>query len=488
QNISINVLGKSSTTPQAWLKALDAQTAGMAKLSLQTCRTQHEQWWKQFWNRSFINIHTSTDTGALITRSYNLQRYLVACGGRGKGWVKFNGSIFTLPNEKDADFRRWGSAEWFQNARLLYWPEINAGDFDVLSPFYATYLNALPLAKARTAFYYGHAGAFFSETSYAWGTYVNGDYGYNREGNAPGFATNAYIRRHWTSGLELTAMMLHQYAITQDQHFLNDTLLPIAIEVLRFYDEHWKRGPDGKILFDPSQSLETWQIAVNPMPEIAGLKDVLQQLIGLSQDLTTQQQRAAWTKTLQDLPALPMKIIDGKTVLLPAKTITQSSNTENAELYAVFPFRLFGLAKDSLEIAKNTFAARLNKESYCWYQDDAQAAYLGLANEAARGVKKRMTDWNREYAFPAMWGSGDDGLPDFDHGGVGQLAMQAMLIQTVGNKILLFPAWPKNWDVSFKFPASGNTTVEGELKDGKLQRLVVTPASRNKDVVVMPLQ
>ena len=488
QNIIVNVLTKTSTTPAAWLNALNTQKTGIEKMNIEQCRAHHEQWWNQFWNRSYINIHTVTDTGDVITRSYNLQRYLAACSGRGKGWIKFNGSIFTLPYEHDADFRRWGSANWFQNVRLVYWPSINAGDFDIMSPFYATYLKALPLAKKRTALYYGHKGAFFSETSYAWGSYTNGDYGYNREGIAPGFVINPYIRRHWSSGLELTAMMLQQYLLTANKHFLTDTLLPIATEIIQFYDEHWKRGEDGKILFDPSQSLETWQTAINPMPEIAGLQYVLLQLLDLPPHIITLQQRNAWTKTLNDLPPLPIKITDGKTVLLPAQVVTESANVENPELYAVFPFRLFGVEKPSLEIARNTYAIRTNKESRCWYQDDAQAAYLGLTDEAARGVTKRMTSWNKEYAFPAMWGPGNDEIPDLDHGGVGQLALQAMLMQTEKNKILLFPAWPKDWDVSFRFPAPRHTLVEGTLKNGKLQQLKVTPASRQKDIVIIPVQ
>jgi hypothetical protein len=47
------------------------------------------------------------------------------------------------------------------------------------------------------------------------------------------------------------------------------------------------------------------------------------------------------------------------------------------------------------------------------------------------------------------------------------------------------PAWPKNWDVSFKLHAPYNTTVEGELRNGKMLSLKVTPQSRAADVVNM---
>ena len=52
-----------------------------------------------------------------------------------------------------------------------------------------------------------------------------------------------------------------------------------------------------------------------------------------------------------------------------------------------------------------------------------------------------------------------------------------------GQRIFLFPAWPRQWDVSFKFLAQNQTSVQGELVGGKLQSLIVTPESRRKDVI-----
>jgi hypothetical protein len=52
-----------------------------------------------------------------------------------------------------------------------------------------------------------------------------------------------------------------------------------------------------------------------------------------------------------------------------------------------------------------------------------------------------------------------------------------------GGRIFLLPAWPKNWNVSFKLHAPQNTTVEGAVCDGKLTSLKVTPKSREADLV-----
>lgn len=64
------------------------------------------------------------------------------------------------------------------------------------------------------------------------------------------------------------------------------------------------------------------------------------------------------------------------------------------------------------------------------------------------------------------------------------IGLQEMLMQTQGDQILLFPAWPEEWDVDFKLHAPGNTTVEGVLKNGELVELRVLPEYRRKDVII----
>ena len=96
---------------------------------------------------------------------------------------------------------------------------------------------------------------------------------------------------------------------------------------------------------------------------------------------------------------------------------------------------------------------------------------------------KKLADANRR--FPSFWGPGHDWVPDHNWGGSGMVGLQEMLIQTVDKAIYLFPAWPKAWDVDFKLHAPYNTVVEGVLKDGKIQSIKVTPASRTQDLKIM---
>jgi hypothetical protein len=59
-----------------------------------------------------------------------------------------------------------------------------------------------------------------------------------------------------------------------------------------------------------------------------------------------------------------------------------------------------------------------------------------------------------------------------------------MLLSADGDRIILLPAWPKDWNVSFKLHASRQTVIEAKVRNGEVAELKVTPESRRKDVVV----
>ena len=445
---------------------------------------------KLYINGKLVESSGAEADASIVSRGYVLQRWINACGGRGKYPIKFNGSIFTVDaqigNEHyDGDYRRWGGMFWWQNTRLPYWSMIAAGDFDLMEPLFRMYKDVLGLCRDKTRIYYKHGGAFFPETMYFWGTNGNCDYGWGHKGPE---TVNRYIRREWQGGIEIVAMMLDYYAITRDEKFVRDTLLPLAEATVTFFDKHWERDESGKIRFEPSQALETWWECVNPLPEVAGLRYVLGLLLELPADLTTKALRKSWKKTLGDLPAIPMKEESGKRFLLPAEKYSVKRNQENPELYAIFPYRVFGAGKGGLETAIETYNRRIHKGTGGWYQTAIQAAYLGLAEEASRFVTENFSRKDAGSRFPAFWGPNYDWIPDQDHGCVTMTALQRMLLQTEGLRILLFPAWPKEWDVEFKLHAPSNTTVQGVYRDGKLRQLKVRPQSRAKDVVKMEPQ
>jgi alpha-L-fucosidase 2 len=277
--------------------------------------------------------------------------------------------------------------------------------------------------------------------------------------------------------------MLDRYDFTQDQMFAKDTLVPLADPIIAFFDQYWpKRDPNGNIIIDPAQSLEALPWTINPMPEIAGLRFILPRLLALPKTLTTETQRTRWTRILNEMPPLPIADVNGVKLLRPSGSFKGGDYSENPELYAVFPYRLFGVGRPDLDMARVTYDKRVNRHNFGWCQDSIQAACLGLGEEAGRQVVARAKNINGGYRFPAMW-RGFDWIPDQDHGVNILTTLQCMLLQSDGRKLYVLPAWPKNWDCEFKLHAPYNTTVEGVFKAGKLEKLSVTPESRAKDVV-----
>ena len=104
---------------------------------------------------------------------------------------------------------------------------------------------------------------------------------------------------------------------------------------------------------------------------------------------------------------------------------------------------------------------------------------MGLTDEAARLAQLKMG--NGPHRFPAFWGPGYDWTPDHNWGGSGMIGMQEMLMQEVDGRIILFPAWPKNWDVTFRLRASGNRVVEATMKDGKVENVRIEEFGGLKD-------
>jgi hypothetical protein len=494
--ITVTAHTAQTGTVAEWLEQVRGKSATVAASSSSDHWRDHQQWWRDFWSRSHVRVEArAPDWGnaALISQQSAWHRYMLACCSRGLFPMKFNGGLLTadwgLRDENfDADYRRWGGGYWFQNTRLIYWSMLAHGDYELMQPLFRMYRDMLPLAEHRAQTWFGHGGAFFPETLYFWGTHLPSNYGWDRTGKAPRDIENRYIRHYWTSGLELIALMLETYAHTGDTALLEHDLLPVARSVLAFFAAHYPDDAGGKLHFAPAQALETWWDAENPMPEIAALHWLLPRLQALPAQHLTAVDLAAWRALSARLPALPIGECDGRPKLLAAaKHEAVPNNSENPELYAVFPFKLYGLGRPGLETARWTFARRMFPDTGGWRQDAVQAALLGLTETAAFYVQKNYTDaGNFAARFRGFWGPNYDWVPDFDHGSVAQLALHTMLVQTVGEKIFLFPAWPaERWNVSFKLHLPGQTTIEGELKDERLVRLTVTPESRAREVVVL---
>jgi hypothetical protein len=218
---------------------------------------------------------------------------------------------------------------------------------------------------------------------------------------------------------------------------------------------------------------------------VAGLQHCLNELLAMGAGPARDQ--AQWRRFRAEIPEIHLQEIEGRKAIAPAESWAMKKNSENGLLYPVFPFRLFGLGLGSADLVDWTMQHRTNKDAFnhkCWTQDQIHWAYAGNAAEAREGLIHRFRHASTQCRFPLYGSAGPDSCPDFDHFGSGSTALQRMLVQEAGDKILLLPAWPMTWDAHFKLHLAKNTVISGRVVDGKLTRWTVDPITRKRDVVV----
>lgn len=533
-DLSVRVVSSQTPTLAEWFGELEKPVKSDWR--------EHCDWWEQFWARSFVHVgrcgegkfaldqcrFTQFPQGARayqghneieaatnafqITQRYALERFCQAAAGRGAVPPPYNGSIFTMdmpagvlgfnkPKAKpvSADERDWANLSFmWQNTRHPYWSMAARGDYDTIVPGMKFVRDGLDLCRDRCRKFFGFDAAFIMEASW-W--HNAGVFDWDR---MPG-----HLRYHQLPTIELPAIMAETYEHTRDQKFLEEILLPCAEAGIDYYAGRFtKRDANGKMLMEGVGCAETFQGVTNPCTEMGCLKYLLTKLLSFEID---DGRRAKWSKLLAEMPEVPVRRIRGMELLAvgdqyhPGREICESP-----ELYSVYPFRQAWLGTPSLlPMARQSFHVRTISldgtddkqavETGGWQSAPVQAAYLGLAREAARLTSINFNDrfiyWNDNVnpdapfpsrpraRFPAFWECKMDGTPDNDHGANSVNALQSMLLQSDGRKIYLLPAWPEEWNVSFKLWANGNTTVECDYRDGKVRSLKVTPASRRADVV-----
>jgi hypothetical protein len=208
-------------------------------------------------------------------------------------------------------------------------------------------------------------------------------------------------------------------------------------------------------------------------------------VLELPERLITGKERTYWQSAHNKLPDIPTREEDGVRMLAPAEKFAQKNNIENPELYAVYPFRQIAIGKPNIELGIEALKHRWDKGNFGWRQDDIFMAYLGLTDQARDYLVGRAKNKHKDSRFPAFWGPNYDWVPDQDHGGVLMKAFQSMLMQTDGRKIYLLPAWPRDWNADFKLHAPYQTIIQGQVRNGQVKELEVTPKARLTDIEVI---
>jgi hypothetical protein len=448
-------------------------------------RQQQLNWWKAFWEQSWVEMKGDKDA-EYLTRLWLTDLYTFA--GIFGGWLPptFNGSSMLVMK----DYSSWVGLYTWQNTRELIWPMGAANRLGYADLYFRTLDRYFPVAQEH-ALNLGKTGIRLPENVNPWqdpGNRFNPapvvrkatpfdrqqleDQSNQKFEQGAGSFTSHILQ----DGAELVQLMLDHVRYTGDEKFLKEVCAPWLRESTLFYLKYLKQGGDGLWHMIPSNAAETWWKVKDPMTDMCGVRYCLEQVVKHGQEFGYEPELVAMVRErLEKLAPIPVgrwkerkvsaeeiaeykknfpKIrlctpmhFDGidrdEPLYSPATDIGEypsRNNFENPELYIVFPYARVGMDSPAADLQRgiNTFKERKCLNSYGWSPDGVQAARLGLPDTAdviLHHAKRQQTypygGWrNAAASLPGAVTKGVTDTPQLDTAGVNMTAIQEMLLQS----------------------------------------------------------
>lgn len=483
-----------------------------ASTVVQSSQEDSISWWHSFWDRSYIIINpdaVSTDPGFQVGKNYQYFRYMMGCNAKGKFPTRFNGGLFTFDPVLTSsgtpftpDYRKWsGGTFTAQNQRLLYWPLLKTGDWDLLTQQFDFYKNISPNSRMLGKTYFGLDVGLTSEQIDNTG--LPNVYEYDAkfyDGEAPRTALfpQGIDYNNYLSWLCDTANEFADMIVLANLHngFDVDPYIDFIEHQLAWFDEFYRQrnGLDrnGRLIIYPGSGAETYKLATNPSSTVSGLRKTIRDLL-ISKTTLVKGNTSYYEEFLSRVPSTPLQPCPGAnslTCIAPAVNYSFTQNSEPTAMYPVFPWGEYGLGQPTnLSYALHTYFNDSQSAGYHgtngWRQDQIWFARMGLTSQAKANTIDRFSD-SKQYRFCTFKGPNYDWSPDINHYGSAAIGLQEMLMQTFAknnSQIRLLPSWPSDWSGSFKLSAPFLTTVSGNITGTTVENLTVLPSSRENDVV-----
>ena len=503
------------------LKALrlldEASTTGYERL-----RQQHADWWASFWSRTFVHLTSSDGVAQFMERVRCLHLYYMASSSRGMLPPKWNGSLFAV----DGDKRKWGSQFWVWTTESAYYPLYASDAIELTDPFFRMYVKQLPDAWKAGAQRWGVEGAFYPET-----TAFNGplilphDVGKEfreiylgrrakermsaRTRDWCGFDSGlravtgkdrgrySWITHMVSSGSELAVQAWWRFRYTGDVAWLRTHAYPLLRGAAEFYRNLAKRGGDGRYhIFGTNQHEAFWGVNDGQL-DLAAIRGTLPlavraaEMLNLDSDL-----RARWQELLENLTPYTMgsdpesKALEGGVLAEDVWSVGHLGEVQGrhhvigtALEWPVFPFEDWTLeTRDAetdrivhkiAELNPTRIEIREGGEFNTAVRTPISGARMGLGEE----LPLMMASYYQKGFAPLANGFSNFEGPtahSIEHLGILSTALQESLLQSVSARpgepevISVFPAWPQQWQASFRLLARGGFLVTASLRKGEV--------------------
>lgn len=470
------------------------------KAGVDALRQTRDNWFRRFWNRSFV--HLGDD---YLENLWYLRRYLMGCGSRGKYPVVFNGGLWRW----NRDVTNWITPHHW-NTQQQYWGLCAANDVDLMRPYWQTYSRmaqqpGMRRLAARRGAPEGDA-ILLAEMHNFDGTMVQPDRG--------------DMVHAFTQAAQVASRMWEVYEFNRDQDYLRSTAYPFMRRAAEFYLQ--------KLQWDESQKVFTMKGSVyedgsghgpvkDPESDREYIEDLFGSCIAASRELGIDREGAE--KMQHVLDHLWPRLF----VRRPKYPAGEVISPDNGGKYSVEGWAIGGLAafpsgnigidgRDTREGKAVMNFVKGTATMYSHHPTPVVAARMGMGNDALRLVR---TGVDAMQYFPSGLMFNCSNYPDaiyqldFKKNMVGSinllwkdfyqcglettsltaLTLTEMLLQSNEGKIRVFPAVPDEWkdkDLAFALLARGGFLVAAGRSNGSVGRIAVRSSLGGECVVHNP--
>jgi hypothetical protein len=461
-------MGLNGPTSTALARAAISRATGFSESRMKGIEKAHVEWWKQFWLRSFVQVHDRA-----LEEYYYGALYVLGCASRpGKPAPSLFGNFITT------DDVAWGGLYFMNyNEEAPYYGVFSSNHPELAEPYIRMVLAQLPWQKNRTAGA-GYEGVSYERT-FSPITVIS-----RHPEPLPVARNKDYTKLPSDQKSNATFSFLpaiQYYEYTQNKDFLRTELYPAMKELDAFWRDFAVRDASGKHwVFEHSAAHEGGD-DVNPNLDIGFARRVERELIATSRVLGVDaEMRPLWQSFLDQLSPYPTGTVNGKTVYYIAASI--KNNSENHGLFepgdqpinlegAVYPGENLSIGGDphQLGIAQNSM-----QEMNSWAVTkgpNSENGFCKIFPIAAR-IGWPADDLVAKFKAAILYQWRPSNLTVFQDGGgietSGSVeALDSMLLQHEDGILRVFPDWPSSMDASFtRLRAKGGFLVSSEQRAG----------------------
>lgn len=438
---------------------------------------RHEQGWRHFWSRSGIQLEDK-----VVQRWWYRLLYFAGTVSRpGTAPVGLMPPLATDNTPWHADFHH------NYNSWQAFWPLPAANHPELADPWISYNHRMIPRFKNLARITYDLDGLHVPISSFL-------------HEPAPADCKSRNQRQlsmnPWGLTIGLQAMtfqnMWQKYLCDQDADYMKEKIYPFLREVATFYVSFMgkcRKDDSGKILLGPSYSPEHPPMGIFNCPfDIAYVRYTFDALIEAAALLNVDPQLAERCRACKQLLAgYPTLIHNGKEIVVDSqggKYIAEHNITVPAA--PVFPCDqvTWFSPEPEKELFRNTILATRFRNANAHVMFNIARARLSMPEGFTEGRK-----WFASRELPNglfVWAGHAHGTFMGEMIGIAGL-INEYLLQSVRNRIRLFPCWPASKDAAFAgLRAQGGFIVSAEFKGGQVASATIESVAPRRLQLLSP--